>query len=75
MLLAKGFKCGNSPAIRMPKEYPVQGKEFIVKSYDNCYFLIPSDDPKALLRQCLGQMDEDTPFERNQPEQADREAF
>lgn len=68
MPLAKGFKSGSSQAILMPAGFDVDGKEFIVKEYDGCLFLVPANDPKALLRQSLGQMDEDSPFDREQPE-------
>jgi len=68
MLTAKVFQSGNSQAIRIPKEMQTQEKEFIIKKYGNCLFLLPADDPWALLRQSLGQLDEkDAPFERDQP--------
>lgn len=71
MLMAKVFQSGNSQAIRIPKEIQTKEKEFIIKKYSNCYFLIPPEDPWALLKQCLGQMDPDTPFEREQPALSD----
>lgn len=71
MLKAKVFQSGNSQAIRIPKEMQTNQKEFIIKRYGNCYYLIPEDDPKALLKQSLGKMDKDTPFERDQPMLAD----
>ncbi len=67
MLKAKVFQSGNSQAIRIPKEMQMNPKEFIIKKYGNCYYLIPEDEPQALLKQSLGQMDQDTPFEREQP--------
>ena len=36
-------------------------------SMDNCYFLIPSDDPWALLRQSFDVTSEDMSFDREQP--------
>ena len=57
MLKAKVFQSGNSQAVRLPKEVRTQEKEFIVKTYGNCYFLLPVDDPWALLKQSLGQME------------------
>ena len=78
MLMAKVFQSGNSQAVRIPKELQTKEKEFIIKKYGNCYYLIPPDDPWALLKQCLGQMDMDTPFERDQPsltELPEREAL
>ena len=67
MLIAKVFQSGNSQAIRIPKELQTSEKEFIIRKSGNCYFLIPIDDPWALLRQCIGQVVEDIEFDRNQP--------
>ncbi len=67
MLTAKVFQSGNSQAIRIPKEMQTTEKEFIIRKSGDCYFLIPVDDPWALLRQCIGQADEDITFDRNQP--------
>ena len=67
MLTAKVFQSGNSQAIRIPKEMQTKEKEFIIRNHGNCYFLIPLNDPWALLRESLGKMDKDTPFERSQP--------
>ena len=67
MLTAKVFQSGNSQAIRIPKEMQTTEKEFIIRKIGDCYFLIPVDDPWALLRQCIGQADEDITFDRDQP--------
>ena len=67
MLKAKVFQSGNSQAIRIPKELQTSEKEFIIRKIGNCYFLMPVDDPWALLRQCIGQVEEDIDFDRNQP--------
>ena len=78
MLKAKVFQSGNSQAVRIPKEIQTTEKEFIIRKYENCYYLIPVNDPWALLAQSIGQMDADTPFERNQPtltELPEREVF
>ncbi|MBR1812493.1 MAG: hypothetical protein IJ773_01580 [Lachnospiraceae bacterium] len=67
MLTAKVFQSGNSQAIRIPKEYQTDEKEFIIRKSGNCFFLIPANDPWALLRQSLGQAEEAVSFERDQP--------
>ena len=67
MLKAKVFQSGNSQAIRIPKEYQTNEKEFLIRKSGSCFFLIPADDPWALLRQCIGHADEDLSFERDQP--------
>ena len=71
MATAKVFQSGNSQAIRIPKEMQTSQTEFIIRKYGNCYYLIPPEDPQALLKQSLGQMDNDTPFEREQPNLTD----
>ena len=78
MPTAKVFKSGNSQAIRIPKEYHTEEKEFIIRKSGNCFFLIPVNDPWALLRQSLGQADADFDFDRDQPLLSDlpeRESF
>ena len=66
MLKAKVFQSGNSQAIRIPKEIQTTEKEFIIRKSGSCYFLLPSDDPWALLRQSIGQASEDISFQRDQ---------
>ena len=66
MVTAKVFKSGNSQAIRIPKEFQTEETEFIIRKSGECLFLIPKDDPWALLRQCLGQADEASFFDRDQ---------
>ena len=78
MLKAKVFQSGNSQAIRIPKELQTTEKEFIIRKIGNCFYLIPENDPWALLRQCVGQADENLSFDRNQPminELPEREAL
>ena len=78
MSTAKVFRSGNSQAIRIPKEMQTTAKEYIIRKSGDCFFLIPVDDPWALLRQCIGQADEDVSFDRNQPmlnELPEREAL
>lgn len=67
MIKAKVFQSGNSQAIRIPKELQTTETEFIVRKSGNCFFLLPPDDPWALLRQSVGQADETLLFERDQP--------
>ena len=73
MSTAKVFKNGNSQAIRIPKEMQTKEKEFIIQKSGECYFLLPKNDPWALLRQCFSMECEDLSFERNQPSISDLE--
>ena len=78
MLTAKVFMSGNSQAIRIPKEMQTTEKEFIIRKNGDCLFLMPANDPWALLRQTIGQADEDISFDRDQPlldEISEREAL
>lgn len=67
MLTAKVFQSGNSQAIRIPKEFHTNEIEYIIRKSGDCFFLIPKNDPWALLRQCIGQADDAFSFERDQP--------
>ena len=42
-------------------------EEFLIRKSGGCFFLIPIDDPWALLRQSIGQVTEDISFDRDQP--------
>lgn len=78
MLTAKVFQSGNSQAVRIPKEMRTSTQEFIIRKMGDCFFLIPTNDPWALLRQTIGSLDEDISLERNQPllsELSEREDF
>ena len=67
MTMAKVFRSGNSQAIRIPKEMQTTETEFIMRKMGNCYYLLPANDPWALLRQCIGQPGVDVSFDRDQP--------
>ena len=67
MYTAKVFQSGNSQAIRIPKEMKTDKNEFIIKKMGDCFFLIPPNDPWALLKQTIGALDEEIDFDRDQP--------
>ena len=78
MYTAKVFQSGNSQAVRIPKELQTTEKEFIIRKSGNCLFLLPVDDPWALLRQVFDSKEEELSFDRDQPMLRDlpeREAF
>ena len=78
MLTAKVFQSGNSQAIRIPNEYRTEHKEFYIRQFDGCLYLIPATDPWSLLRNSLGQAASEPEFERDQPMLSDlprREEF
>ena len=53
MQTVKVLNNGNSQAILIPKEMHTNEKEFMIRKYGDCLFLIPKDDPWALLRESL----------------------
>ena len=67
MMKAKVFQSGNSQAIRIPKEFQTTESEYIIRKCGECIFLIPSNDPWALLKQVIGNIDEEISFDRDQP--------
>ena len=78
MYTAKVFQSGNSQAVRIPKELQTTEKEFIIRKSGNCLFLLPVDDPWALLRQVFDSKEEELSVDRDQPMLRDlpeREAF
>ena len=75
---AKVFISGNSQTIRLPKEFRTDQNEFIVRKFGDCIFLVPADDPWALLKQVIGKFDEDFLSDQEQPMISDlpeRESF
>ena len=78
MLTAKVFQSGNSQAIRIPKELKTEETEYSIRKSGNCFFLFPTNDPWAILRQSIAWFDEDISFDRDQPmitELPEREAL
>ena len=67
MMTAKVFQSGNRQEIRIPKEMQTEEKEFIIRKSGNCLFLLPMNDPWALLRQVIAKAEEDLSFDRDQP--------
>ena len=59
MKTVKVFKSGNSHAIRIPKEYQVDGKELIINKIGNTIILFPPDDPWELFRNSLNEFSDD----------------
>ena len=67
MITAKVFQSGNSQAIRLPKEFRTDKKEFNIKQVGECCILYPVDDPWNPLRQVIGTFPEDFMNSREQP--------
>lgn len=70
MKTAKVFKQGNSQAVRLPKEFRLQGDEVFIKRNGDHVVLIPKQSKRwQHVRACLGKFKGE--FERNQPPAAD----
>jgi antitoxin VapB len=76
MKTVKVFKSGNSQAVRIPKEYQVNGEELIINKIGNTIILFPRDDPWELFKKSLSEFSEDFFADgRNQPTMQKREAL
>ncbi len=53
------FTNGQSQAIRIPKEFRVNGKKVYIKKQGNCLMIIPIDDPWRSLINACGQFSDD----------------
>ncbi len=67
MITAKVFKSGNSQAIRLPKEFRTDVKEFIIEKKGDTFLLYPPKDPWYPARQVIGTFPEDFMSDREQP--------
>ena len=71
MLTAKVFQSGNSQAIRIPKEFKTDCKEFYIRKFGECFYLIPTDDPWRLVKESIGGVPDDFMEDREQPSLVD----
>ena len=69
---ARVFKSGNSQAVRIPKEYVLNDKEYYIQKIGNVLILKPVSDPWKGLRDSLSKFTDDI-FDdgRNQPQDVD----
>jgi len=70
---AKLFKNGQSQAVRLPKEYRMEGDQVFVKKVGNTIVLIPCADPWATFRASLDKFSDDFMKERGKPVASGRE--
>ncbi|PKL14219.1 MAG: AbrB/MazE/SpoVT family DNA-binding domain-containing protein [Spirochaetae bacterium HGW-Spirochaetae-8] len=55
----KVFTCGNSQAIRLPKEYHIESSELIVQKVGTTLIFYPKDYPWATFEQSLDEFSAD----------------
>ena len=73
MNTAKIFKSGNSQAVRLPKEFQLEGNEVYIKRVGKNIILTAKDDPWGGLIESLGMFSDDFMAERRQPPVEERE--
>ncbi len=74
MKTAKIFKNGQSQAVRLPKEFRLEGDECYVKRVGNAIMLIPKQNSWQPLIDAVKRFSNDFMTERDQPiEQQERE--
>jgi len=72
---AKIFKNGSSQAVRLPKEFRLEGEEVYIKKNGNIVQLIPMTDSWDALFSSLDEFSDDFMQERQQPALDERENF
>lgn len=75
MKTAKLFQNGQSQAVRLPKEFRLNGDRVFVKKMGNAIVLIPYQNPWQSLFDSLDQFSADFVESREQPEQQLRETI
>jgi antitoxin VapB len=75
MTTAKLFKNGQSQAVRLPKEFSIEGDEVYIKRVGRTIILIPKDNPWESLINSLDKFSDDFMAEREQPAVEDRKIF
>lgn len=61
MITAKVFKCGNSQAVRLPKEFRLSAHEVLVNRIGNVLIMVPKDDPWHVFSQGIKEINNDFP--------------
>jgi antitoxin VapB len=75
MKTAKLFQNGQSQAVRLPKDFRVEGTEVFIKKMGRVIILLPMDNPWEPLLNSLDQFSADFMETRTQPSQQTREDF
>lgn len=67
MKTAKLFKNGQSQAVRLPKEFRMEGTEVYIQKQGDAIILLPKERSWATLIESLDLFEKDLEIERNQP--------
>ncbi len=61
MITAKVFRCGNSQAVRLPKEYRLDADEVIINRIGNVIIMVPTGDPWKVFSEGIKEIGSDFP--------------
>ena len=75
MKVAKLFKNGQSQAVRLPKEFRLEGTQVYIKRMGNAVLLLPEQDSWQILFDSLELFSDDFMEVRDQPEEQVRETL
>ncbi|HMK43457.1 MAG TPA: type II toxin-antitoxin system VapB family antitoxin [Dissulfurispiraceae bacterium] len=75
MKTAKLFRNGQSQAVRLPKEFRLEGSEVFIRKCGNAVMLIPVHASWDTLVKSIGKFSSDFMSERQQPQLQKREEF
>jgi antitoxin VapB len=75
MHTAKLFKNGQSQAVRLPKEYRIDGDHVYIKKIGNAVILLPIKNSWQTLFDGIENFSDDFMNDRNQPATQEREDF
>jgi len=67
MKTAKLFKNGQSQAVRLPKEFRMEGTEVYIKKQGSAIILLPKESSWEPLFESLNHFEKNFKIERNQP--------
>lgn len=67
MKIAKIFQNGSSQAVRLPKECRFDGKEVLIRRFENLVILCPKNNPWKKFLGSIDMFTDDYLEERNQP--------
>lgn len=75
MDIAKIFINGRSQAVRLPKDYRLEGTEVYVKKIDDVVLLIPKESAWKVCESGANYFTEDFSSDRNQPDKEERDGL
>lgn len=72
MKTAKLFKNGQSQAVRLPKEFRMEGDEVYIKKQGRVVVLLPKEKSWEILFESLNMFEDGINIVRNQPIESDK---